>query len=50
METRFVTLAVTERATAEIELLCGSPVKVAADRQSLQEMLAALLSVEANGA
>lgn len=42
----FVSLSVVERATVDIELPCGATVKVAADRASLREVFAALLSVE----
>ena len=47
VETRFVPLSITQRATVDIELPCGATVKVATDRQSLQEVFAALLSFEA---
>ena len=50
MEARFVPLSIAERAAVEIELPCGATVKVATDRQSLQEVFAALLSVEAHDA
>ena len=50
MEARFVPLSIAERETVDIELPCGATVKVATDRQSLQEVFAALLSVEAHDA
>ena len=49
-EASFVPLAVVERRLVEIELPCGATVKVAADRDSLQDVFAALLSVETNDA
>lgn len=50
MGNSFVPLSIRERATVDIELPCGATVKVATDQQSLQEVFAALLSVEANDA
>ena len=45
METSFVPLSILERATVEIELLCGATVKVTADRQSLQKVLSVLPAI-----
>ena len=50
METSFVRLLIVERAMIEIGLSCEATLKVTADRQSLQAVFAALLSVDANGA
>lgn len=50
VEPSFVPLSVVERATVDIELPCGATVKIAANRESLQEVFAALLSIEANDA
>lgn len=49
-ETSFVPLSVVERTTVDIELPCGATVKVAGNRESLQEVFAALLSIEADDA
>ena len=49
-ETPFVPLAVVDRRRVEVELPCGATIKVAADRESLREVFAALLSIGANNA
>ena len=50
VEASFVLLTLVELPRVEVELPCGATVKVAGDRESLREVFAALLSVEANDA
>ena len=49
-EATFLPLTVVESRRVGIELPCGATVKIAADRQSLREVFAALLSVEVGDA
>ena len=49
-ESSFVPLTVVELRRIEVELPCGATVKIAADRDSLQRVFAALLSIESSDA
>jgi transposase-like protein len=46
----FVPLTIAGTRRVDIELPCGATVKVAANRESLQEVFAALLNVEVDNA
>jgi transposase-like protein len=47
VESSFVPLAITDSRSIEIELPCGAILKVSANRGTLGEVFAALLSIEA---
>lgn len=49
-EPSFVPLTVVESRRVEVDLPCGATIKIAADQESLRQVFAALLSVEANDA